>query len=281
MTAPESHGEAMVPVDAPDLAAAPGRPAVLMPGGPVVAVGASAPRSRAFVMGAVTVMQLGMYSAIVVQVISPNVFAGIASALFGGVALVSLRGVARRWLHTRRLEHTPAFIGAQPSRGQTVRLTGVVQPSQPPLHTRGGRAAVLIRYQGCRGFLRGPAWASPWFWELHAVDFCIRLDDGQEVWVDRSSIVLLPHPPFVGQAHGGRSRVLYQQLTGHPRGPLSWIYDEEVIAPGDRVEVAGTLDLVPHPDSPAGSDRQPRLRPVLRGTPGHPVRIRRHFLSLA
>ena len=112
------------------------------------------------------------------------------------------------------------------------------------------------------------------------MDFCVRADDGRELWIDSGSLVLLPHPPIIERGPLGQRRPLFRQDTGELGKPISWIYDQELIGPGDRVEVVGTLDVVPHPGASAGSDRQPRLRPVLRGTTRQPVLVRRHFPGL-
>ena len=62
--------------------------------------------------------------------------------------------------------------------------------------------------------------------------------------------------------------------NGDPENWLSWIYDEETIAPGDRIEVTGTVDLAPDPTASVASDRQPRLTRILRGTAEDSIRIR-------
>ena len=251
-----------------------------MPSGSIVAHGLSWPRSTAFALVASTAINLAFFALMGSQLVAEPVLVGMVFSVVGGLALSALRDLWKRWRNDRRLGETPPWLGAQESRGQPVRLMGVVVKQPELLRTPKGHSAVLVRYQGCRGSPRGPGWSRPWRWELHAVEFCVRADDGRELWVDPSAIVLLPHPPTTERSALSQRRALYRQATGERGSSLSWIYDEELIAPGDRIEVAGTLDLVSHPGASAGSDRGPRLRPVLRGTRAAPVQVRRHFLGV-
>jgi hypothetical protein len=155
----------------------------------------------------------------------------------------------------------------------------VVQDQERLLRTPGGRSVVLVRYHGAIGNDVRPQ--RRWRWELHAQDFTVRLDDGQDVRVDTQHIQILPHPPDPEPPPVNGRRPLYVQTTGGENAPTSWIYGEETIAPGDHVELAGVLDLEPHPSAAAGSDRQARLHPILRGTARQPVRVRHHFATLS
>jgi hypothetical protein len=277
MNAREPSGQALVARSPSDLAPAP-PPGALVPGDAIVARGSSLPRSTAFALVGCSAVNVAVYSLMLSNTVPQPTLIGAVFTLAGGLGLFGLQNLWKRWRADRRMDAAAPLYEAEGTRGQTVRLVGVVQRPPALLATPKGHAGVLVRYQGCRGTSRGPGWAQPWRWELHAVDFCIRADDGRELWVDTRSLVLLPHPPVTGRYAVGQRRHLYLQATGERRGPLSWIYDEELIAPGDRIEVSGTLDMVPHPSASAGSDRGPRLRPVLRGTAASPVQVRRFFV---
>jgi hypothetical protein len=266
------------PVRAAGIARA--RGSALVPGEAFVDAGASMPQTASFTFAAGAVVQTTYFSAILARIGNPDAVLVWNLAAIGLLCVPALRTAVRGWRLGRSVNRAPVFLPGPDQRGRTVRLQGVVQRSEGPLRTLRGQPAVLIRYQGCRGTARGPGWTSLWRWDLHAVGFSVLAEDGRELWVDPGALVLLPHPPERNREFVHRRRPLYQQATGHRGGPLSWIYDEEVIAPGDRVEVVGTLDLVPHPDAAASSDRQARLRPILRGTSSEPVRVRRHFPSL-
>jgi hypothetical protein len=277
MSATQSPGNALVPGSPAEVAPAPARAGALVPGGTDIDAGVSWPNSAPLNFGIVALVNLVVQGGIMSHLLDPAVgMVGVTGAVAIAGSLV-LRSRWRGWRLGRSADRAADFLRAGEQRGQLVRLQGVVQPTGPVLKTTRRHAGVLIRYQGCLGSTRRTGWSSRWRWELHAVDFSVRADDGRELWIDARSIVLLPHPPPRDHEFVHRRRPLYQQVNGRGPEAVSWIYDEEVIAPGDRIEVAGILDLVPHPDVSAGSDRQARLRPILRGTAADPVSVRRHF----
>jgi hypothetical protein len=176
-------------------------------------------------------------------------------------------GLARR-RDQQQFDHLPVLAPDKEAqwRGRAVRFTGEVRPRAPTFRSAGGRDVVLARYLGVRGGVRGPARFARLRWEMHAVDFVVVAPDGREVLVNGAHLRLLPFPPE-------RRRDLARGLPTRPHA--AWIYEEDIVAVGDIVEVAGVLDVVTDAGAPVSSDRQPRLSRVLRGDGARPVCLRR------
>jgi hypothetical protein len=187
--------------------------------------------------------------------------------------LSASRGRRRRWDLTRTLDGAPE--------GQDVVVRGHVLPG-PGFTSAGGReGVVLASYLGTVGDLRGGALGPTRLWELHGVDFALALGGGEEVRVrvERASLRLGPldFP----------ARLLARQpVAVRPLGPgrdsavVAAVYDEQVVAPGDVVEVFGVLRREVDPTMEAGS-RTPRLRNTLVSTPSRRVLIHSRPLHAA
>jgi hypothetical protein len=282
MSSREPPSSALAPRAAADLAARRDPPQALVRDGALVHRGSALPRSRVLSVGTgllgATAVNVGVYAA-ALGFVSEAAMWGTFGGVLGAIALAAGSRAWRRWRKGRQMDVAPLLSGSGEARGQQVQVRGTVERPAGLLRTPKGRSAVLVRYHGSKGREGGPGAFSAWRWELHATDFCVRGADGREVWVDTRSILLLPHPPPVDSRSLSDLRPLHVHIGQEEGAPISWIYDEEIIAPGERVQVVGRLDLESHPDGSAGSDRQPRLRPVLRGTPGEPVLVRRYVPS--
>jgi hypothetical protein len=191
----------------------------------------------------------------------------LGSSLAAGLATYRRRRQLRL-----AIERIPSHDLRGAARGQPVRVSGVAQPRGGTFVTPGGRPALVARYLGTIGGV-DQAQKGPVHWELHAIDFCVQLDDATAVEVQTEHLVLVPHPPQPPKDLFAGRPVLADDLQVEQRA-YAWIHHEEIIAPGDLVDVAGILDHAALPSGSAGSDRQPRLVPVLRGDPHHPVCIR-------
>jgi hypothetical protein len=201
--------------------------------------------------------------------------AAFVTFLAGCASVVALAPWRRRSLH-RRLERASPLTVARECQGRLVRVQGIVQARGGTFTSALGRQAVLARYLGSRGRIQGPGRFSRAMWERHGLDFSVQALDGQEIWVESAHLALLPHPPVLDPRFREQRPVFVHDGSGTSagrEGRASWVYVEEVIGPGDMVEVAGVLELVPHVAGSAGSDREPRLAPVLRGRPGRPVLV--------
>jgi hypothetical protein len=279
MSSAEPPSSALAPAVAADLAVRRDPRQALVRDGALVHRGSALPRSRVMSVGAgllgATAVNVGVYAAALGFVSEAAMWAAFVGGL-GAIALGAGSRAWRRWRKGRQMDAVPPLSVSGEARGQRVQLRGTVERPAGLLRTPKGKPAVLVRYHGCQGREGGPAAFSLWRWELHATDFGVRRADGREVWVDTRSILLLPHPPPVDSRSLSLLRPLHVHISQEEGAPLSWIYDEEIIAPGEPVEVVGRLDLEPHPDASVGSDRQPRLRSVLRGTPREPVLVRRY-----
>jgi hypothetical protein len=198
---------------------------------------------------------------------------GLRPLLIGGAMVVSafwtfgLRA-GLRWRSRRRFRRTPERALHELTRGAEVRLAGRARARQDQtLTTVLGQPAMVIRYLGTRGKLSFPV-----YWELHAVDFDLELPDGSLVWVRSDELRLLPNPPTGADEDRLDKPILLSDPSWDP-GQQAWIHRIETVVPGADVEVAGIVDLVPDPRGSAGSDRQPRLAPVLVGEPGRPLYV--------
>lgn len=159
------------------------------------------------------------------------------------------------------------------ARGEIVRLLGRAEIRDGSFRAHLGQEVLIARYVGMYGTLGGPR-SGRIYCESHVVDFDLRLEDreGGLARISGPHLVLLPDPPPLTERLDGKWAGLV--MAGDGRSPLAWIYQQEIVRPGDEVEVVGTLDFTPSPSGSSGSDRQPRLAPMLVGTPGRPVYVR-------
>jgi hypothetical protein len=183
-----------------------------------------------------------------------------------------LRTAWLRWRFRRAIDRASAPNLQQAHRGGRIRISGWAQARSGTFATPLNRQALVARYLGTIASLKRPHNGRV-RWELHALDFVVRMDDGTDVLVRAEDLVLLPHPPSLPKDLFEGRPVLSEALQTEKR-PYGWVYREEVIAPGDRVDVLGVIDHVIDPSGSVGSDRQPRLIPLLTSAPRAPVCVR-------
>jgi hypothetical protein len=197
-------------------------------------------------------------------------FALVTLVLAAGTLLQLRWSAVRRWKVARAFARLPRprhLRDAQP--GRWLRVEGVAHPCRGTISTVSGHDAVAVRYVGARAQQDGRQ-RDHARWELHAVDFEVALPDGERVLVSADHLVLLPHPPRFPAKH-----LPARPLPNDGSKPdEAWIYSEEALVPGQAVVAAGILELVVDPTAAVASDRQSRLRSVLRGDPHRPVYLR-------
>jgi hypothetical protein len=191
---------------------------------------------------------------------------------FASVLIVGLTDRRRGRTAQRQLNAIP-LASTRPARGERVRIVGIARARSSTFLSALRREAIVARYFGSRRPHKR-AKTEVHLWELHAVDFAVEQANGSHLRVELSQLQLLPHPPAPPRDPiAYRAQAFVDGPTGEAAGYAS-IYGEEVVAPGDIIEVVGTYDLLPDPQS-AGSERGARLSPLLRGTADAPVYLRR------
>jgi hypothetical protein len=194
----------------------------------------------------------------------------MVSAIAGGGVVAALWPRWRRWRMQQALEDTPAVTLSHAQPGQYIRVSGVARSRSGTFASVIGREVMVARYVGAAGRFDRLRWLRRPHWELHGMDFDLEVTGGERIWVRTEHSLLLPHPPAV------RRQMLPVMVETDPSasGKRAWIYNEDTLAPGDQVEVAGVLRLVVDPSGSVAHDRQPRLVPVLEGQPGLPLMLR-------
>jgi hypothetical protein len=172
----------------------------------------------------------------------------------------------------RLAKHPLSTSLATTSEGHWVRVRGHVLPG-PSFTSAGGRTgAVLACYVGRLDRLR-PSLHATRRWELHGLDFSLAMAGGEQVrvsvasarYLDRPSVV--PDERFLG-------RPLATSSTDEGGIQVASVYDEDVVAVGDEVEVLGFLRRELDPAAESGF-RGPRPIPVLRSRSPWALLIRR------
>lgn len=193
----------------------------------------------------------------------------VLGAMFVAIGLLGLRGFWGRWRTQRLLDRVPCAGSDKIADGTRVRIRGVAWPRVGTFRSVIGREVLVARYIGSRGRFGRLRWLQRPRWELHAVDFDVEMDGGERVWVRVSHLVFLPHPPPTA-----RQTLPIPAASTPNTGERSWIYREDLLAPGDVVELAGTLHVASDPRGRVAFDRQPRLVSVLEGDDSSPILLR-------
>jgi hypothetical protein len=193
----------------------------------------------------------------------------LVAGMMAGVVVVILRPFLKGRRMKALLERTPEGSPSHLEEGARVRLVGIARPRAGTFRTVLGRQALVARYIGSRGRRDRPRWLQRPHWELHAVDFDVVLSTGKSVRVLASELVLLPHPP-----RPLRQEVPVPVAPADSTDSNAWIYSEEVVSPGDEVEVAGIIRYVVDPAGYSASDHQARMVSLLTGDPSVPVVLR-------
>jgi hypothetical protein len=181
-----------------------------------------------------------------------------------------------RTRHARALERRPVRPSLKEVRGgERVRVRGRVEPSPDGLSVGSRWNAVLAHYIGRIASVSGGLLGRPErrVQELRGRAFRLRLADGDSITVDVADAVLLSDNPLLAQPRF-LGRPIFSRVEDEEQGLVVFVYAEDVIGPGDEIEVLGTVDLAVDPKAEAGY-RGSRLAATLRGTRLRPLIIRR------
>jgi hypothetical protein len=187
-------------------------------------------------------------------------------------------GAATRARLKRHLSGAPLLTSwRQAKPGQVVRLEGTVpeQPTAPSLFSNSPTVLATSQYGGAT--------------ETRGIDFHVRLADGDEVHLSAREALLLGRSrrirglpacgPLAVSLDGGEPRLASALLAvqGWVGRLLRFSARELTLAPGDRVELCGTVDHQPEPDKKGqgGFGRGPAFRTVLIPSAGIPVLVRK------
>ena len=197
-------------------------------------------------------------------------YVGFLALVLGAVYVFGPRYQAiGRWRIGRAMKRARVRARGEGRRGEWTRVAGFVKAGGRTFRTVTGREAVVARYLGTPGAGRR-SWFRRTRWELHAMDFELVSDGGETVGVQVDGL------RFVGMPFDAGSFQIKLGDGGDGAAKAddgAAIHDEDVVGPGDRIEVAGILDFAPHPLA-EGGDRQGKLLPVIGGG-GRPVYLRR------
>jgi hypothetical protein len=209
--------------------------------------------------------------------------------LFPGGYLLAIFGpaVVRRTLHLwrasrdRRRWQLPlaTTLDGAPD-GRWVRVRGQVARGVG-FTSAGGRSGVVIAScLGSVGDVADRRRRTRYFWELHGTDFRVTLERGEEVAIRVENATLLDRPARISAEVLGRrpfSPRVFDRGDAPPSRTqipvVACVYDEQAIAAGDWVEVAGLLSRRVDPAAEA-VPRGARLQPQLESTPSGRLLIR-------
>jgi hypothetical protein len=145
----------------------------------------------------------------------------------------------------------PSLAGI--AEGQWVRVRGHVLPG-PSFISAGGRARVVLAcYVGTLDSWR-PSLRGGRRWELHGVDFSLATAAGERVLVKVAGARYLDRPALVPIARFERRPLAIRSAEGIE---VASVYDEDVVAFGDEVEVLGFLRRDIDPGAESGSRGAP------------------------
>lgn len=204
---------------------------------------------------------------------------GALGGLIGltGGAAATLRAFHDRWLRSR-FSHLPLTPDPGPAAtGRIVRIRGVVQEGSGFVSPASARRAVVGRFLG-RTFVAGrdgrfkqrPRSIE----ELRGVDFRLRTPLGRDVLVGvRRAFLVSCDEDFCNHQHLGPPLASEAQEVEEGT-QLTELLREELIGPGDEVEVIGVLEEQVDVDGARAGFRSPPMQLCLRATELMPVLIR-------
>jgi hypothetical protein len=198
---------------------------------------------------------------------------------FGAAALTAVSVTElHRTRHQRAFARRPARQSLTDARlGERVLLRGIIGPGPTTRSAGTKRDGVLALYLGrvasitssvAPGLTRA-------LQELRGLPFRLMLADGVHVSVDVSNAVFVSSHPLVEEPRFD-GRPLFSHIEEREgSNAVCFCYAEDVLGPGDEVEVLGTYCEEPDPVGYLQGYRGARLAPRLTGSGLRPLLVRR------
>jgi hypothetical protein len=155
--------------------------------------------------------------------------------------------------------------------GDRVRLRGKVAPGPTPPRAGTPRDATLALYVGQVRRLDGK---NVTLHEVRGQDFRLQLDNHESAAIDVRGALWVTVGSTLGEPRV-HDEPLWSRVDDAERGIVVFVHAEELIRPGDEIEVLGTLDYVIDPAVDRPGYRESPLGARLRGTKARPLVLRR------
>jgi hypothetical protein len=197
---------------------------------------------------------------------------GLGIALGLGALVAVTVAELRRDRFRRAFERTRVQTSlAKAQRGDRVRVRGRVAPGTAPPRSGTPRDATLALYVGQIRRFDGK---NITLHEVRGQDFRLMLDNAESAAVDVSGALWVTSGSTLGEPRV-HEEPLWSRVDDPERGVVVFIHAEELIRPGDEIEVLGTLERVIDPAVDRAGYRESPMGALLRGTKTRPLVLRR------
>jgi hypothetical protein len=197
---------------------------------------------------------------------------GLGIALGLGALLAVSVAELRRDRFRRVFDRTDVRTSlASCRRGQRVRLRGKVAAGPTPPRSGTPRDAALALYVGQIRRFDGK---NVTLHEVRGQDFRLLLDNNESAAIDVSGALWVTVGSTLGEPRV-HDEPLWSRVDDPEKGIVVFVHAEELIRPGDEIEVLGTLEYVIDPAVDRPGYRESPLGAVLRGSKSRPLVLRR------
>ena len=197
---------------------------------------------------------------------------GLGIVLGMGALLAVSIAELRRDRYRRAFERTPVRTSlAGCHRGDRVRVRGKVAAGPLPPRSGTPKDAALALYVGQIRRFDGQNLT---LHEVRGQDFRLLLDRNESASVDVSGALWVTTGSTLGEPRV-HDEPLWSRVDDPERGVVVFVHAEELIRPGDEVEVLGTLEHIIDPVAERPGYRDSPLGALLRGTKSRPLVLRR------
>jgi hypothetical protein len=155
--------------------------------------------------------------------------------------------------------------------GDRVRLRGKVAPGAAPARSGTPRDAALALYVGQVRRFDGK---NVTLHEVRGQDFRLLLANNESAAIDVSGALWVTVGSTLGEPRV-HDEPLWSRVDDPDKGIVVFVHAEELIRPGDEIEVLGTLEYVIDPSVDRAGYRESPLGARLRGTKSRPLVLRR------
>ncbi len=197
---------------------------------------------------------------------------GLGIALGLGALVAVTVAELRRDRFRRVFERTRVQTSlASARRGERVRVRGRVAAGSTPPRAGTPHDAALALYVGQIRRFDGK---NITLHEVRGQDFRLLLDNAESAAVDVSGAFWVTTGSTLGEPRV-HDEPLWSRVDDPERGVVVFIHAEELIRPGDEIEVLGTVERVIDPAVERAGYRESPMGAILRGTKARPLVLRR------